>query len=61
MNVRPATPDDVPFIERLQRENRKSVGFLALSWIEGKIKAGQVLIAESISTADDADNADRRG
>ena len=49
VSVREATTDDVPFIDQLQREHQKQVGFLARSWIENKINAGQVLVAEEVS------------
>jgi hypothetical protein len=55
LSVREATLDDVAFIDALQREHGKALGFLARSWIENKIKAGQVLVAE-----EGTQNAERR-
>src|SRR4051794_5176801 len=46
VSVREATLADVPFIDALQKLHHKQLGFMRTSWIEGKIKAGQILIAE---------------
>ena len=46
MTVRPATPADVPFIDSLQKLHSDRVGFMRTSWIETRIAAGQVLVAE---------------
>jgi N-acetylglutamate synthase-like GNAT family acetyltransferase len=51
VSVREATPADVPFIDSLQRMHGKAVGFFATSWIEGKIRAGQVILALDSSDA----------
>src|SRR5215213_3487273 len=49
VSVREATLADVAFIDSMQRENRDQLGFLADTWIENKIEAGQVLIAEEVA------------
>jgi hypothetical protein len=46
ITVRPATMDDLPFIDGLQKKHSKQVGFLHREALEGKVKAGHVLIAE---------------
>jgi GNAT superfamily N-acetyltransferase len=46
VNVRDATPADVAFIDSLQKLHGHQVGFMRTSWIEQKIKAGQVIVAE---------------
>jgi hypothetical protein len=46
ISIRPATMDDLPFIDGLQKENTKQVGFMPTRQFEGKIAAGHVLIAE---------------
>jgi N-acetylglutamate synthase-like GNAT family acetyltransferase len=45
VRVRDATLADVAFIDRLQKLHGKQVGFMRTSWIENKIKAGQVNVA----------------
>jgi hypothetical protein len=47
VSVRVATMADVPFVDRLQKMHSKMVGFMPGKQIEGKINAGEVLIAES--------------
>src|SRR2546423_292055 len=49
ITVRPATLADLPFIDALQKKNSKQVGFMQTAALEGKIKAGNVLIAEEPS------------
>src|SRR5688572_16273363 len=46
VSVRPATPGDYMFIDRLQAMHSKALGFMQTAAIEGKIGAGHVLIAE---------------
>ena len=46
VNIRPATMNDVAFIDRLQKKQTREVGFLQTKAIEGKIRLEQVLIAE---------------
>ena len=48
ITVRDATPSDLPFIDRLQKQHSKMVGFMPGKQLEGKIAAGEVLIAEQI-------------
>ena len=46
VRVRPATPDDLPFIDALQKKTTKQVGFMPTKQFEGKIARGEVLVAE---------------
>src|SRR4051812_6034052 len=48
VRVREATLSDVPFIDALQKLHGEQVGFMRTSWIEEKIRAGQVLVAEEV-------------
>lgn len=45
ITIRPATIDDLPFIDALQKKNTKSVGFMQTKALEGKIRAGNILVA----------------
>ena len=45
--IRPATVDDIPFIDQLQKMQRDRVGFMCTSWIEARIEARQVLVADA--------------
>src|SRR5688500_10093051 len=47
VSVRPATMDDVPFIDSVQKKHSRMVGFMPAKQIEGKIAAGQVLVARA--------------
>ena len=49
VSVRPATPQDLPFIDSLQRLQTHQVGWMPTKQLEGKISAGHVLIAEEPS------------
>src|SRR5678816_3531461 len=44
--VRPAVAGDYAFIDRLQDMHSKALGFMRRAALEGKIKLGEVLIAE---------------
>src|SRR4051812_13156171 len=46
VSVRPATMEDLPFIDGLQKKHTKQVGFMPTKQFEGKIKLGHVIIAE---------------
>ena len=46
ITIRPGTIDDLPFIDALQKMHTKQVGWMPTKTLEGKIKAGHVLIAE---------------
>ena len=46
ITVRPATMDDLSFIDGLQKKHTKQVGFMPTKQFEGKIKLGHVLVAE---------------
>src|SRR5437868_2811141 len=39
ISIRPATMEDLPFIDRLQKMHSKQVGWMPTSALEGKIKA----------------------
>lgn len=44
--IRAATRADLPFIDSLQKKHSKELGFLPLKALEGKIDAGEVLVAD---------------
>jgi len=46
VNIRPGTLADIPFIDRLQKAQTREVGFLPTAALEGKIRLGEVLMAE---------------
>jgi hypothetical protein len=46
ISVRVATLADLPFIDSLQKLHTKQVGWMPTKQLEGKIKAGHVIIAE---------------
>ena len=46
--IRAGTSADLPFIDRLQKQQSREVGFLPMMALEGKVKLGQVLIAEKL-------------
>src|SRR5687767_11673040 len=46
IHIRPATIEDIPFIDSLQKVHRKQVGFMPKGQLEGKIADGHVLVAE---------------
>src|SRR5262245_23237046 len=46
ITVRPGTMDDLPFMDELQKIHTKQVGWMPTKQFEGKIKLGQVIIAE---------------
>ena len=46
VSIRPGTMNDLPFIDSLQKKHTKQVGWFSTKTIEGKIRAGHVLIAE---------------
>ena len=46
VSVRPATHDDSPFVDALQKKQSKQVGFLHAATLCGKLELGHVLIAE---------------
>src|SRR5439155_27006303 len=49
LSIRPATMDDLPFIDSLQKMHTHMVGWMPGKQIEGKIAAGHVLVAEANS------------
>src|SRR5260221_756952 len=44
--VRPATMSDLPFLDSLQKLHTKQVGWMPTKQLEGKIRAGHVIVAE---------------
>jgi len=46
VTIRPGVPDDVPFLDSLQKKTTKQVGWMPTKQFEGKITAGHVLVAE---------------
>lgn len=50
VTIRPATPADVPFMDGLQKRHRKQVGWMPTAQLEGKVAAGQVLVAEEVAS-----------
>ena len=45
VGVRPATMADLPFIDLLQKKHGTQVGWMPTKQLEGKIAAGQIIIA----------------
>lgn len=46
IHIRPATPDDMPAMDALQKPQHKELGFFPKATLLGKIEKGEVLIAE---------------
>jgi N-acetylglutamate synthase-like GNAT family acetyltransferase len=46
VSVRPATIADLPFIDALQKQHTKQLGWMPTNALEGKLKRGHVIIAE---------------
>src|SRR5512138_1910914 len=46
LSIRPATMDDLPFIDCLQKMHTKQVGWMPAKQLEGKLNAGHVIIAQ---------------
>ena len=46
VRVRLGTAGDLAFVDRLQKAQAREVGFLPRMALEGKVKLGQVLVAE---------------
>jgi hypothetical protein len=46
VGIRAGTLDDLSFIDGLQRRHTKQVGWMPTMQLEGKIRAGHVLVAE---------------
>src|SRR5438034_2560450 len=46
INIRPATMNDLAFIDSLQKLHAKQVGWMPTKQLEGKIEKGQVIVAE---------------
>jgi hypothetical protein len=49
ITTRPATADDLPFIDALQKSYAKQVGWMPTKQLEGKINARQVIVAEEVA------------
>ena len=52
VSIRPATLADVPFIDSLQKNYRRRLGFMRTSWLEQRVGAGQVLVAEEVGSSE---------
>ena len=52
LDIRVATPADLPFIDGLQKRHAKAVGWMPRQQLEGKIAAGNVIVAEGGRTED---------
>jgi hypothetical protein len=46
--VRVGTMDDLPLVDRLQKQHSRELGFLPMQALIGKIELGQVLVAEVV-------------
>ena len=44
--VRPGTAADLPFVDALQKRHADAVGWMPMQSLEGKVRAGHVLVAE---------------
>ena len=49
VQVRPATMNDLAFIDSLQKKHTHMVGWMPMQQLEGKIKLGHVIVAEDES------------
>jgi hypothetical protein len=49
ISIRLATLDDIPFIDALQKQHTKMVGFFPRAWFEQNIETSNVLIAEELN------------
>jgi|GEM_PF-1427360 len=52
ITVRLGTIQDIPFIDELQKKQTKNLGFMHRGTLEGKIKLGEVLIAEEVVSSE---------
>ncbi|HEX3358498.1 MAG TPA: hypothetical protein VHS31_16105 [Tepidisphaeraceae bacterium] len=52
ISIRPATLDDLPFIDGLQKIHTKQVGWMPTKQFEGKIRLGHVLVAEEVASGE---------
>jgi hypothetical protein len=50
ISVRPATMQDLPFLDSLQKQHNKALGFFPRAQMEGYVSNGWVLIAEDAAT-----------
>jgi hypothetical protein len=53
VTVRVGVAGDIPFIDRLQKMHAKQVGWMPTQQLEGKIKLGHVLVAETVGGVGD--------
>src|SRR5688572_10675154 len=51
ITIRAGTMEDIPFIDALQKKHSNMVGFLQHAALEGKVRAGHVIIAEESDEA----------
>ena len=47
VDLRPATRGDIAFIDALQKKASKSLGFMTRETLEGKVRLGEVLVAQT--------------
>ena len=47
MELRPATRGDIAFIDALQKKASKSLGFMTRETLEGKVRLGEALVAQT--------------
>jgi hypothetical protein len=59
VTIRPGVLSDVPFLDSLQKLHTKQVGWMPTKQLEGKVLAGQVLVAETRETRE-TQNDERR-
>ncbi|MGN6725535.1 MAG: hypothetical protein ACTHLZ_06430, partial [Tepidisphaeraceae bacterium] len=54
ITIRPGTADDLAFIDRMQKQHSRELGFLPRAALLGKIRLNQVLVAEAQGGASEA-------
>jgi hypothetical protein len=52
IHIRAGTPDDIPFMDGLQKKTTKQVGWMPTKQFEGKVALGHVLVAQEESTGE---------
>ncbi len=50
LTFRSGNTGDIAFIDELQKKYNKQLGFMPTMWLEGKIKAQQILVAEILNS-----------
>jgi ribosomal protein S18 acetylase RimI-like enzyme len=59
ISIRPATVDDIPAIDRLQKPHSRELGFFPRGQLEGYIEKRGVLVAERAGTRDEGQGTSR--